>query len=116
MHTGILVPIDVDEQDRLDKIQHDSDVIESLILQKRVRTTPVEPCRYANLITPKSPPLFRAPRAQSTMLSNRLNVVHVCDNRLPTIEIILDLKAKHYSNPPNLQGLSLCTSGDRGHQ
>lgn len=110
MHTGLLIPIDTDEQDRLDKIQHDSDVIDSLVLQKKVRTTPVEPCRYANLIIPKSPPPFHAPRAQSEMLSNGLKVVHACDDRLPTVEIMLDLKTKYYGDPSDLQGLSLCTS------
>lgn len=110
MHTGLLIPININEQDRLDQIQHDSDTIDSLVLQKKVRSAPVEPSRYANLIMPKSPPLFHAPRAQTVMLSNGLKVVHACDNRLPTIEIMLDLKTKYYGDPSDLQGLSLCTS------
>lgn len=110
MHIGLLVPISADEQERLDELQDISDAIDSKVLQNKIRATPVESCRFAHAICPVPPSPFKAPRAHRLTLSNGLNVLYMHDDRLPTVEIMLDIKTKYYSDPVDLQGLSLCTS------
>lgn len=110
MHTGLLVPISHQEQNHLDVLQDASDVVDAHILQARIRSTDIEPARHAHTIYAQPPSPCTAPRGQSIKLDNGLTVIFYHHPDLPMIEVVLDLKIKHYQDPYLLQGLSLCTS------
>jgi zinc protease len=110
MHTAILQPITQEEQACLDLLQNASDEIDARVLQAKIRTAEIEPARYAHNIHAQPPHPFKAPRGQSVMLANGLTVLCYHNPQLPMIEVVLDLKTKHYYDPYDLQGLSVCTS------
>jgi zinc protease len=110
MHTGLLMPISEAEQIHFDQLQAATNAMDAHILAAKERHTPVESGILAHQISSKTPVAFSYPRAQQTQLNNGLTVLYCHDASLPTIEIVLDFKAKYFYEPATLQGLGRCTS------
>jgi len=93
MSTGILLPIADSEKERLQRLQQEADKADTHILAQRIRTTEVEPPRYAEQITPKTPIPFIFPKPQEQKLSNGLEVLVYEKQSMERITIALQLKA-----------------------
>jgi len=105
MHKGFVLPLPAKEKQEWLKLQALSDKEDERILKARERTLPVQPPSYANQIRPKEPGVFDFPKAQTFTLSNGVKVLHATNTLTPKINIILELKAKHYYDPDDKQGL-----------
>ncbi len=110
MHTGLLLPITQQEQKYFDVLQQKSDEMDNKILSAKQRNMVIEGGRFVEKVVPKNPPPFSYPQAKHAKLSNGLTVLHHHDATLPTIDLVLELKAKYYYEPESLQGLSACVS------
>ena len=105
LNRGNLLPLPQSELAEWNRLQQFSDLQDTQILALRERTTPVEPANYANTIQPHAPISFHYPKAQKFILSNGLEVLFHQNDALPKITINLSLKAKHYYDPDDKQGL-----------
>ncbi len=107
MQRGQVLPLPETEKTFWLEQQHKSDVEDARILDKIVRETHVEDAVNSHKVKVLPPTNFVFPKPEIFTLSNGLKVFahHTAD--IPKIEIIIDLKAKHYYDPENLQGLSM---------
>jgi len=110
MHTGLLMPISEAEQIHFDQLQASANAMDARILATKERQAPVESGVLVQQVVSKAPAAFSYPRALQTMLHNGLTVLYCYDASLPTIEMVIDFKAKYFYEPMTLQGLSRCTS------
>jgi len=107
MHRGSVLPIPESEKPHWLQVQEISDQEDKRVLSRIVREAEVEPPLFAHTITSDMPVKFNFPQAQKATLKNGLKVFYYHNPQLPKIEIILDLEAKHFYDPANLQGLSM---------
>lgn len=110
MHKGFVLPIPEQEKDAWAQLQKESDVLDAEILSARIRNEPIEQPRYAKEIEAKEPGIFEYPKATVHSLKNGLKVLSYNNENIPKIDLILDLKAKHYNDPADKQGLALFAS------
>ncbi len=110
MHKGFVLPLPEQEKEAWAVLQKKSDEEDNRILKARVRKEPVEPPVFAKTVEPKEPGAFHYPKANVTVLDNGLKVLSYYNDNTPKVDLILDLKAKHYFEPPDKSGLSLFVS------
>lgn len=101
MHTATLLPIPKSEKEILHVLQKESDEEDKRMLASRVRTTMVEPPRYAEKITPKYPESVIFPKPNKHVLSNGLNLLIHENMSMERITIALKLKASSSCYDPD---------------
>lgn len=106
-HYGFLEPIPALERENWLQQQERSDEEDSKILSAIVRDVEVEQGVYVNEIHSLAPKPFAFPQPKRLVLKNGLKVLYHHDSLLPTIDVVLELKAKHYYDPEDKQGLSM---------
>ena len=110
MHKGFVLPLPEEERASWQELQKLSDEQDTEILSARIRKEPIESPRYAKQVQIKEPGRFEYPKATVHMLKNGLKVFSYHNDNTPKIDLLLDLKGKHYNDPEDKQGLSLFMS------
>jgi zinc protease len=103
---GMLLPLPKGEHETWQALQALSDEEDQLILSRKVRQTTVEKAVVAKTVEVKKPKRFSYPRYQTSNLNNGLQLIVSDNKKVPTIEIILALKAKSYYDPDSMPGLT----------
>jgi zinc protease len=106
-HRGRVLPLDQEEKQQWVILQEISDKEDARILSGRARIAEVEEGKCVFGVEAKPPKHFDFPKAKALYLDNGLKVLTYHNGYVPKIDIVLDLKAKHYYDPDNLPGLSL---------
>lgn len=103
-HTGYLLPLPEKEIPRLEKIQRESDDLERTILEKHVRTTPVEDGKFVNSLgfIPLSD--FSYPKPEEFVLENGLQLVIHNNPLVSHISCILAFKGGPLYDEKNKEG------------
>jgi len=91
-------------------LQQRADDEDKRILSTRVRETEVEGPSYAKLVTPGEFEQFNFPKAEQFKLSNGVKVLSYHNDNTSKIDLVLDLKATHYYDPQDKQGILLFMS------
>jgi zinc protease len=107
MHSGQVLPLVEQDKAVWLELQKKSDEEDTRILGSISREAEVEKATYANTIVVERPQQFTYPKAQKFVLANGLTVLHYNKPDLGKIDLVMDLKAKHYYDPENRQGLSV---------
>lgn len=103
MHKGYLLPISEEEKQNWIDLQEKSDQEDTEALNNRIRTSDVEPCKYANSIQPKPTSSFDFPQPQIYQMKNGMKVVYYNN---PTASIIsLNMSFKAHYDYENIEGL-----------
>lgn len=110
MHSGQVLPLTEQDKTLWLEQQKKSDEEDTRILSSLSREQGVEQATYANTIVVERPQQFTYPKAQKFVLSNGLTVLYYNKPDLGKIDLIMDLKAKHYYDLPEQQGLSVLMS------
>ena len=105
MHKGMVLPIPETEKLAWIGLQEESDKEDNRILSARTRTDPIEPPAYAKSIQIKNGNPFKFPKPEVYIAPNGLKVLYYDNQNTPKIDLILDLKAKHYFDPDGKEGL-----------
>ncbi len=107
MHRGMILPVPESERCVLADLQKQSDEEDNAILTKRSRSSEVEPPSYSNQLTVLDAPPFIFPKSEEIVLSNGVKVLYCNNPHVPKISLILSLRAKHYFDSDDKQGLLL---------
>lgn len=107
VHRGYVLPLGVTEKDLWVKQQEISDMEDSRILQQVVREAAIEEPLYANSIKVSLPKKFDFPKPETVVLENGIKVFALNKPELGKIDLIIDLKAKHYFDPVGKQGRAM---------
>ncbi|HEV2917341.1 MAG TPA: pitrilysin family protein [Candidatus Babeliales bacterium] len=107
VHKGSVLSLPEEERETWRQLQDESDAADEAILSAYIRTTDVEPARYAKKIKVKKPLPFSYPRATSHTLDNGLKLLYYHNNNTPTVSIALSLRVTHYYDPDDKLGLGL---------
>ena len=105
VHTGAVLPLGAEDTTLWMQRQVVSDAEDARILGTIGREAEVEEARYALSVEPKPAPKFSYPIADEFMLSNGIKVFAYHRADIGKIDCILDLKAKHYYDAPDKQGM-----------
>jgi len=111
MHTGSVLPFTPADKQLWQEQQKLSEAADAQILDAIVRETEVEGPRYTAQVVAGKPQPFTYPKPQRHVLRNGLKLF-LYPKRDQTgsvagkIDLVLDLKTKHYFDAPNQQGLS----------
>ncbi|HBY05849.1 TPA: hypothetical protein DEG75_02790 [Candidatus Dependentiae bacterium] len=105
--SGTMLPLSEQDRDLWLLQQETSDAEDARILEGKKRKAPIEGPRYSENITIAPPKKFAYPRAQTFTLSNGLKVFALDRPGSGKIDLILDLKAKHFYDSVEEQGLSM---------
>lgn len=107
MSFGQVLPIQEGEKQEWKRLQELYDKEDREILADRVRKSPLEPPVYTKTLTVKEPVMFDFPKAKSFELSNGVKVFYYDNDNdnIPKIDLILELRAKYFYDPDNMQGL-----------
>lgn len=105
MHTGKILPIEPENVALWQKIQAESDSIDERILSRKSRESEVEAGVHVHTLDIKPYPKFDFPKYDTLKLANGLEVLLYENKNLPKIDIILELRAKHYYDPEHLLGI-----------
>ncbi|KIX85391.1 insulinase family protein [Vermiphilus pyriformis] len=105
MFEGKVLPLSEADKDAWKKIQSASDQEDARILGARQRTEPVEPARYALTVHPGQPKKFAFPKAESVDMDNGMKLLYFDNKNTPTIDIVIDFKARPYYDSSELPGL-----------
>jgi len=106
-HQGAIIPISAQERLYWTGHQERADREDERIITARIRDIPVEPPMYAPTVAVASPKPFNFPRPERYVLRNGLTVMYYHNPAIPTIDVAIDLLAKHYYDPEDRQGLSM---------
>lgn len=109
-HQGQIVAIPKNDLYRLDQLQQKSDETDFAILQSMTRESLVEEGSYVHTIDINPKKIVPHARPNQLTLLNGLEVLWLESNIVDTIECQLELKAKNYYDPTDLQGLAYITS------
>lgn len=109
-HSGYVVPLQESEQEHWTAIQEESDKHDEKILAQHVRTTPLEPITYANIITAQPNNAWQFPRPHKRLLDNGATVVWHTTTHTPLVTVLIELPVKAYEDPINLLGISYFVS------
>jgi zinc protease len=120
VHRGAVIALPESERDTWKMLQEESDAVDATILAAHVRNAEVEPARYAHTIAIKNPEPFTYPHATQTVLSNGLPILYYNNDNTPTVSITLSLRALHYYDPNDKQGIgnfvaSMLTEGTKNY-
>jgi len=105
MFKGFIVPLDEGEKKQWKQLQELSDKEDKQILATRVRETLLEKPEYANKVAVKDAVTFDFPKAKTFDLSNGVKVLYHDNKNTPKINLVLELRAKYYYDPEDMQGL-----------
>lgn len=105
MHEGLILPLPASEIPVWQELQSTADQEDARILAARIRTTPIEPARYACTIKPNPATPFAFPKATTWQLENGLKVFTYRNTNTPKIEIVLDLKVDENYDSQEKPGL-----------
>ena len=107
MHSGMVLPLS--DQDKLlwAEQQQRSDEEDQRILNTISREDLVEDAAYAHSVVIENPVPFVFPKAQKFTLPNGLTVLFYHKPELAKLDLIMDLKYKHFYDPVDKQGLSM---------
>lgn len=103
---GMVLPISTEDKPLWHELQQRSDQEDQSILSQISRTVPVQAGSHVNSISVQQPKKFDFPKSTKTMLKNGLRLLYYHNPNVPTIDLILNLKAKHYYDPEDKQGLN----------
>lgn len=99
MHTAKLLPLTEEGRQHWSELQELSDAEDARILNGRIRTTPVEPIKYAHTVQIQEPKKFHFHKPEKYTLSNGIRVFSHSSSATPKIEIVVSLAAKgHYES------------------
>jgi zinc protease len=87
------------------RMQQKSDDYVTKHLSTKIRKKEIGQGSYVHTIQPEPQPIFSYPKTEKTVLSNGLVILSCVQHDIAKIEIVLDLKAKHFYDPINKQGL-----------
>lgn len=93
MHSSTVLPINQEAKKLWINIQQETDIFDQKMLATKRRSSTIEPAHQARSIKPKHAQEFHAPSAQTLLLDNGLEILYMHDDRLPKIELVLELKA-----------------------
>lgn len=102
---GFILPLEENEKKEWKELQELSDQEDKNILYDRVRETQLEAPKYANDIQIKDAVKFDFPKPKTLELSNGIKVLYYDNKNTPKINLRLELKAKYFYDPENMQGL-----------
>ncbi|MCL4360848.1 insulinase family protein [Candidatus Dependentiae bacterium] len=105
MHKGTVLQLPESEKQYALELQELSDQEDEKILKGKTRQAEIEEGVHVNLIEAKEPKTFDYPEYNTIVLDNGLKVIYYPKNNLPKIDLILDLKAKYFYDPEDIQGL-----------
>jgi len=120
MHKGLMLPLEKEDQDLSELFQHRSDQEDARVLSRITREAIIEEGVHVNTVVPGKPKPFDFPKAKKITLSNGLTVLYFHNPNIPKIEIAINLRAKHYYDPDDMQGLNafmsaMLTEGTKKH-
>ena len=110
MYRGQVLPLPEKEQEFWHQLQNRSDEEDARVLGRILRDSQVETATHVHNITVQPPPPFNFPKPETFELSNGIKVLYYNNPQVPKIDVILDLKAKHYYDPEDLLGLNMIMS------
>lgn len=105
MHKGFVLPMEEGQSDQWSELQAESDTLDTRILSAKVRESEVEAAVVAEQITPKNPVEFSYPQYDEFTLPSGLEVIVANNTKLPKVDIILEMKTKHFYDPEEKQGI-----------
>lgn len=105
MHCGALLPFKEDEKELWLSLQEESDKQDERILKRKVRESTIECGRKVEEVIAEQPALFAYPQPQKIQLENGLTLLTHSNPVAPKIDIVLDLKVRHFYDPEDKQGL-----------
>lgn len=106
-HEGFIEPVAPSEKVYWLQQQERSDAEDKRILSSIVRETEVEPGMYVHQVHCAPAKNFDFPQPQRFTLPNGLTVLYHHDPLLPTVDMVLELKFRHYYDPEDKQGLAM---------
>jgi zinc protease len=104
-HQAVILPLPVEEKEQWRALQEQSDVDDQRILAGRIREDSIEGAHYANKLAEPELPHFSFAKPMINKLPNGLKVFSHHTNDIPKIDLILELKANHYYDPDDKEGL-----------
>jgi len=104
-HLGKLLPFEAGHADTWIREQEQADADDERLLAKRLRHTALEPAQFAQQVAAQPPTPFQYPQHRVVALPNGLRVLFHHNPQVPRIEVILELKAQFFYDPPELPGL-----------
>jgi len=104
MHTACVTPVPDEDKQYLHQMQHEIDARDEQALQACVRTSDVEPEHAAVDIDPEPIPDVTFPRPHTQSLSHGAKLLYHHRGDSDKVEIVIDLKAKHFYDPDDKQG------------
>jgi zinc protease len=104
-HHGAIKQLPSTERDTWQQAQQVSDLADEAILSAHVRTTEVEPSRYAKTLKTEKPAPFTFPHATTTTLSNGMTLLYYNNPNTPMVTINLLLRVRHYYDPEETVGI-----------
>ncbi len=106
MHKGMVLPLKPEDKPYWINLQDISDQEDNAILSKKVREKGALKKSAIDMVTVAPPKHFMFPRAQTALLENGLKLLFHSYSELPKIDIILDMRAKHTSDPRGKEGIA----------
>jgi zinc protease len=105
MSKGMVLPLDEQELKDWLMLQQQSDKEDERILSRKIRESTVECGIYVEKVVAEEAAHFAYPRAKISELSNGLKLLTHSNKQTPKIDLILDLKVRHFYDPEDKQGL-----------
>ena len=105
MNTGLILALNEQEQIDWLALQELSDKEDQRILSRKIRETTVECGVHVEEVVVKEAATFEYPHARKQQLNNGLVLLTHSAPQTPKIDIMLDLKVRHFYDPENQQGL-----------
>lgn len=99
MHSGMLLPLPEQEHGVWQRLQDKSNLADALLLQNKMRQSPVEAGKYVHTITAQEPTAHDIPVAKKLTLSNGLKVLYYHNDNLPKVQVGLNLKFDGWYEP-----------------
>lgn len=105
MHQGTILPLAKEDLSYWHTVQEISDKEDNKILSNITREVAVEEGSHVHTIPVCGAKAFSFPKAEKYLAKNGLSVLYYHNENVPTIEIIINFKAKHYYDAEDKQGL-----------
>lgn len=106
MNIGMVLPLSAEDKYRWHQLQTEADQKDTQILSAITREQLVEEGMHVHKIPIKKSEKFDFPKAKKYTLKNGLTVLYYHNPNVPMVDLILELKAKHYYDPVAQQGLN----------
>lgn len=107
MQSGMVLPLSAQDKIVWTEQQQRSDEEDQRILGAIIREDVVEDATYANSIVVENPVPFIFPKPHKFVLPNGLTVLYHHKPELAKLDLIIDLKSKHFYDSADQQGLSM---------